>query len=493
MNVSIASKISNNNLVFRLRAATPEGERVERSLHIGILLDNSGSMEGERLAAVKRTLHAARPLLRLGDRLTLVTFSDSAAVCLREHILSDETAINAAYEQIDQIRAETSTNLSVGLEALYGITTDYDAVILLTDGIVNAGITSTVGLRTMAQAVGGTTLAFHTIGYGAVHNRTLLRELSVQSRATYTYADSDEILALAVGDILSGLRAEVARGVHLHLSAGGAGWRCLEAGAQETPQEYYVGHMVADRDYWAVFQQTGEGGAAASGAGVLTATVSAVGQESLTIRVIEEDTTLTEEDVTDQVMRAQVAAALLTASAQLETSGTPDMTELRALQTRLEALPPRPLLVRLRAQVAELLEMAGRLPTVTRSTRTLQRAAGLSPIQPYASLSQDVRTHLMARMSSGATCLANQRGVYSMASTEEGDPDITQTSFFSSPIQHTASNVVRAGTHIPQRATTPVVEAEEEEDTDAPAEPIGLSPPSLSDPSVPATQMEEID
>lgn len=470
MNISVTSKISGDNLVFRLRAASPGSEATAtRSLHIGILLDNSGSMGGERLAAVKRTLHAARSLFQMGDSITLVTFSDTADIRLRAHVLSDVAAIDAAYQEIDQIRADASTNLGAGLEALYSVTTAYDAVILLTDGMVNAGITSTAGLRAMAQAA-GTTLAFNTLGYGATHNRALLRELSVQSRGTYTYVDSDEILALAMGDILSGLRAEVARGVRLRLSSGAAGWSCQEAGSSTGSQEYYVGHMIPDRDYWVVFRSAIGGATVAGGAGVLTATVTATGQEALTVTVPTGE--MLDEDVTDQVLRAEVASALMTASAQLEGgAATPDMTRLRALQTRLEALPARPLLMRLRAQVAELLELAGRV------TAPLQTAS-YHPALPR--VGADVRTHLMARMSSGATCLANQRGVYSMAGGDD-----TNTSFFSSPLQQTASSVVRHGSHVP-RVTTPVVEAE---DDDAPAEPVV----SDSHASVPTDRLEDID
>ena len=482
MNLSITSKISGDNLVFRLRAG---GEAVTagRSLHIGILLDNSGSMGGERLAAVKRTLHAARSLFQMGDRITLVTFSDTADIRLRAHVLSDVAAIDAAYQEIDQISADASTNLGAGLEALYSVTTAYDAVILLTDGMVNAGITSTAGLRAMAQAA-GTTLAFNTLGYGATHNRALLRELSVQSRGTYTYVDSDEILALAMGDILSGLRAEVVRGVRLRLSSGAAGWSCQEAGSVADSQEYYVGHMIPDRDYWVVFRSATGGATIAGGAGVLTATVTATEQDALTVTVPSGE--MLDEDITDQVLRAEVASALMTVSTQLEGGvAAPDMTRLRTLQTRLEALPARPLLMRLRAQVAELLELAARVTSVSPS---LHHSPGLTGNDAH------LRTHLMARMSSGATCLANQRGVYSMAGADD-----TNTSFFSSPLQQTASSVVRHVSQMP-RVTTPVLEADDDED--APNEPVVSDShasvhPSRLEPEGPLgvqqTPMEDID
>ena len=473
MNVSIASKISGNQLVFRLRATS---ESTLRPLHIGILLDNSGSMEGSRLESVKHTLRSARSLLQFGDRLTLVSFSDTAHVHLRAVTLSNEADIDAAFHRIDNIHADSSTNLGAGIEALYSIATDYDAVILLTDGMVNAGITSTAGLRAMAQA-GGSTLAFHTIGYGADHNRTLLRELAVRSRGTYTYADSDEILPLAVGDILSGMRAEVARGVRLRLPTG-CGWTCQEVGAQGAP-DYYVGHMIADRDYWAVFQRSG-GVTVAGGAGVLMATLDAIGAENQTATVGGEgESLISDQDVEDQVLRARVAAALEEVTGQLEAGEQrPDTTALSNLQIEFLLLPTRPLLMRLRAQVAEVLDIVLRMVTAEAAAghpharmfagapRSIRRhSAGLRPSAMPEGSDTGLRTHLMARMSSGVTCLANQRGVYSMAPTDREDD--TNTSFFSTPTQRSASNVVRA-TYNPSASST------QDPDANAPMESIGV-------------------
>lgn len=512
MNVSIASKISGNQLVFRLRATT---ESTLRPLHIGILLDNSGSMEGSRLESVKHTLRSARSLLQFGDRLTLVSFSDTAQVHLRATTLSNEADMDAAFHRIDNIHADSSTNLGAGIEALYDIATDYDAVILLTDGMVNAGITSTAGLRAMAQA-GGSTLAFHTIGYGADHNRTLLRELAVRSRGTYTYADSDEILPIAVGDILSGLRAEVVWGVRLQIPEA-CGWACQEVGAQSV-LGYYVGHMVAGRDYWAVYKRRGAVGVA-GGAGVLMATVEAANGErqSVSIGEGEGESLISDQDVEDQVLRARVAAALEEITGQLEAGELhPDTTTLSNLQIEFLLLPARPLLMRLRAQVAEVLDIALRMATAAATPRlpatmftgaptSIRRRANAMPEQDDTGL----RTHLMARMSSGVACLGNQRGVYSMAPTD-GEED-TNTSFFSTPTQRTASNVVRASyapptdspaaTIDPDAGTlrrisvipfVPATGASNPTDADAPNEPIGIRTPSLPSPT-PGVQQPPMD
>jgi len=131
-------------MVARFRATTADGTAPDRSLNLALLIDNSGSMEGERLLAVQRTLHAARDLLRPTDRITLVTFSDSARLMMN-HVILDADGITRFYSTIDSLNPYGSTNLSAGLETLFSAGTDYDAIVLLTDGQVNLGITTTAG------------------------------------------------------------------------------------------------------------------------------------------------------------------------------------------------------------------------------------------------------------------------------------------------------------------------------------------------------------
>jgi hypothetical protein len=476
MNVSVDSILfGDDNLVLRIRANASEEASTGRPLHLGILLDNSGSMGSGRLDSVKRTLHAARPLLRPGDCITLVTFSDTATVALRQHELTeDPVTFDALFHTIDNIQADSSTNLSAGLEALYEVTTTYDAVILLTDGIVNAGVTSTAGLRAMAQAARAT-MVFHTLGYGADHNRTLLRELSVQSRGTYTYVDSDEILPLAIGDILSGLRAEVLRGVRVGLPPSTV-WRCCEVGSQGR-SDYYVGNMMAGRDYWAVFRVSGEGGGDRLPGPYQ---VTAEGHDGRVLMPVPNN--ITAEESHEQVLRSRVTEAMEMATNALEArrSSSPDLAPLRALQVELEGMPARPLLLRLRAQIAEILEL---LQAPQPSSATSLSNLYCSPMRGGGAAAATA-DHIMARMSSGMACLSNQRGVYRttrVRATMSGIDDDADVSFFSTPSQRSASQAVYSQTVQTATATATATAGAEPE----PDEPIGIS--------VPAPPMEEID
>lgn len=422
--MNVTTHCYGNVLAVRL-VATAASDSPRRPLNLGFLLDNSGSMKGERIRSVKQTLHAARTLFCPDDRVTLVTFSRTARVLLDHHVMTND-GIEAFYTAVDNIQPESTTDMGAGIEALFGCGRDYDIVILLTDGIVNGGITSSTGLRAMALGAGGH-IAFNALGYGADHNRTLLRDLATRSRGTYTFVDSDEILPIAMADILSGARAEVFRDVRVSPPAG---WTCMEVGGER------VGGVGPDRDYWVVFSAVAPPAVAATDDSAIVVVTAA--ERSPVLARVEPSGEMPHE-VTEQLFRARVASTMIALSDELETESHSMISPFEALESlreEIDALPEavrtRPLMLRLLGQIAEIL------------------AAGSGAGAGAGSLARAPRrTNLLARLASGATTLCNQRGVYNMSpadATTVGDPiaALNQVSFFSSPVQRTASSTVHA-------------------------------------------------
>lgn len=434
-----------DHLVIRVRAeasaSAPGGEplAIIRPINIGLLIDASGSMDGERMSAVKRTLHAARGLWRAEDRVTLVTFNDRAQV-LRDHQRMDEAGLTEFYSAVDAMRADGSTNLSAGIEALYGCGADYDMVLILTDGVINAGVTSSAGLEAMLNAPGRRTI--NTFGYGADHCRALLRDLSLRSRGSYTFIDNDEILPVATGDMISGLREEGVRGATLTVPEG---WVCAELdGGANT---FYVGNLVGGRDYWYVFRRTAAGAATAP-----VRLTAPGGVETETSVVFADDTP----EAREQMLRCRVARLMSEMSEALEAGLSLPREAATALKAEIDAAAAefrtRPLVLRLQGQLAELLATPEAPPPppavgpMLGLTRGGGGGLGRSPAMWPGTPAGGTRS-LAARLASGMTCLSNQRGVYtgvseSGASVYEEDPD-RSISLFSSPSQRSASSQVR--------------------------------------------------
>jgi hypothetical protein len=356
----------------------------ERPLRLAFLLDISDSMEGERMAAVKQTLAAARDLWCPTDTVTVVTFGETAQTVLANHRM-DEAGCEAFYEAVGGLATNGCTNLGAGLEELAPIlaTAPVDMIVLLTDGDVNRGMTSTQGLLAMALALGAPVA---TLGYGSDHNRQLLRDLALRSRSSYTVCDTAETLPAALGTIMAEMRSQVVATAALRLSD--TVWDCEELGAlsSNARAEFTIGSLVPDRDYWSVWTR---GGAAAA---VIPPTVTLICdgvEETVPVSVATEETAIL---VEEQLLRSRTAALLQRAADALEHHETPPVQEIGDLLREIDAGSPalrgRGLVLRLRGEIA----------------------AALAEFTDRPRLARHDATPLMARLSSQTAYLSTQRG-----------------------------------------------------------------------------------
>jgi hypothetical protein len=396
-----------NTKYLGVRVHIPGSEAQQSNpIHLGILLDTSGSMGDDvpvsRLNIVKNTLHAAKGLFKPEDTVTLVTFNSTAKV-ETNYLSMNADGIVEFYTKLDALDAAGGTDLSAGLIELLRLQRPlmpYDAVMLLTDGMVNTGMVNTVGLRSMI-------LSLHTpvtaLGYGADHNRTLLRDVAVYSRGAYTMIDSstNELLPCIVGDLLSGVRVQICKSAELTVPPG---WCCLEPVCSDglPSNKYNMGSLVPDRDYWVVFESDA---IPASSTIVLTG----VSQSPILLdRIIITDC----HDLEEQVYRCKVARVLLNAADKMENGESVGFAPLQLAGEldlpEKESLRARPLVIQMRAQLEELLKM----PPSSRNKKTL------------------------AHLSSAGACLSVQRGHLSGGRGESDPKALT----FSSPLQRQASD-----------------------------------------------------
>ncbi len=394
------------------------------------------------MESVKRTLHAARNLFQETDYVTIVAFgSDSRTITL--HQLMDEAGAEECYRAIDGIQINGSTNLSSAFEALASFGYSYDAIVILTDGHINMGLTSTAGLRAMGLGIGrGRPL--YTIGYGSDHNRILLRDMALHSHGSYTYIDSEDILPVTMGDILSGLRMEVAQNVMV--TCGGSGWKCMELGSEPNSSSYCIGNIIPDRSYWVVFD---------SGVDLDLCTVSGIGIPEMVRFSVEQTDAVSKDEVHEQILRCHVVHALSSVTESLEKNTTPTSAQKTVIQeikdeivSADELFRLRPLVLRMTGQIEEILQKMEEFQPEEEGDLDLSlgfhRRGGF-----YYGGRQNIADTL-ARLSSGTAVLATQRGVFSQAAPSTGDDsdptipvDRDPAALFSSPVQRTVSDNVR--------------------------------------------------
>jgi hypothetical protein len=244
-----------------------------------------------------------------------------------------------------------------------------DAVVLLTDGQVNQGITSAAGLgsliRSYLQAV-----PVYTLGYGEDHNAGLLKALASRTQGTYTYVNNELVLPESVGDLLGGLQSEVAKAATILFPQT---WTCLELATVEKPGEYQIGSLIADKPTWVIFKVP----AGFEGAEV-TIRYKACDSAEFTTKTCTIDSSLDVLDITEQELRCQTARTLEEIGAMLQ-QGTFRGAKIK-LNVMLDLLNAsvssrRPLVIHMKAQIEEMIEDVKRMEMGTPDRRQITAMA----------------------------------------------------------------------------------------------------------------------
>lgn len=207
--------------------AAPEQKQATRApLHLALVLDRSGSMQGEKLTIAKRATLAV--LDHLSDR-------DSAAVVIFDSeidVVQSLARVTPAFKSqvqkvLNGVEARASTALHEGwltgcnalVKGADGLAADGLArCFLLTDGIANVGETDPERIANEAAGVREHThISTSTFGIGQDYNELLLGPMAVAGGGQFHHLRTpDEILSTFVGE-LGELLSIAARQVRLEV------------------------------------------------------------------------------------------------------------------------------------------------------------------------------------------------------------------------------------------------------------------------------------
>ena len=193
---------------------------------VALVIDTSGSMEGNKIENARDAAHAFVDRMNPRDELTLVTFGDAANPLLQNHRMDRAGRRAAAHEAINEIEADGNTCTSCGLQSAYdhllrGSRDGVHRVILLSDGHANRGITEPASLAQMAQnAHHGLGIDTSAIGLGRLHNEVTLASLAEAGAADYRFLHSSEYLAELLDEELTSLHATTVRALEVTLRPG---------------------------------------------------------------------------------------------------------------------------------------------------------------------------------------------------------------------------------------------------------------------------------
>ena len=195
----------------------PLPDEVDRTpVNLAIVIDRSGSMQGEKIAAARDAAKRAIDRLRAEDIISVIAYESTVEVLVPATRASDTSAI---YQAIDRIAAGGNTALFAGVSKGAGEVRKFfskdrvNRIILLSDGLANVGPSSPGELGDLGTALGKEGITVSTMGLGLGYNEDLMTRLAMTSDGNHMFVenavDLERAYALEFGDALSVVAQDV--------------------------------------------------------------------------------------------------------------------------------------------------------------------------------------------------------------------------------------------------------------------------------------------
>jgi len=192
-------------------AHQPKGKgRISRELTL--VLDRSGSMNGEKMEQAREAALQVLSGLEEGEYFNILTYSDGVDHFADRPIKKTDDTISAARAYLKRVTARGGTNIHDALlEAMRPkpAVGTLPIVLFLTDGLPTVGQTSELAIRSAAEHANKHERRLFTFGVGVDVNTPLLDKLAISTRAFSTFALPGEDVEVKVGKVFKGLDGPV--------------------------------------------------------------------------------------------------------------------------------------------------------------------------------------------------------------------------------------------------------------------------------------------
>jgi len=215
-------KAQDLNLLVRLKG---EGKQAtERPpLDLAVVLDRSGSMNGDKILAVKQAALDLLKELRPSDRITLISYSDDVTVHV-ERLTMDNKGADQTRQAILPIQPDGGTALGPGLyrglellELAKRPEREIGHVLLFSDGQANVGEQNPEVLGARASDGFKRGVSVSTLGVGLDYNEDLMTKIADQGGGRYHFIKGADEVPRVLADELAGLVSTAATGIQLAL------------------------------------------------------------------------------------------------------------------------------------------------------------------------------------------------------------------------------------------------------------------------------------
>jgi Ca-activated chloride channel family protein len=211
------------NLLVRLvgTGAAPENRP---GLDLGVVIDRSGSMRGDKMRDVKSAALGLLDGLRESDTITLISYSDGVQMH-GVRTPANEAGRASLRAALLGLEADGGTALGPGMMQALGVLESAPRddlrlahVLLFSDGLANVGEQrpEALGARAAQAFSGGVSVS--TLGVGLDYNEDLMTRLADQGGGRYHFIRNSEAVAGILDDEMKGLVATIARGIDMSVA-----------------------------------------------------------------------------------------------------------------------------------------------------------------------------------------------------------------------------------------------------------------------------------
>jgi Ca-activated chloride channel family protein len=206
LDLSVVAHESDDELSVLVELTAPEAPDASKRppATVVVMLDHSGSMEGDRLDNAKAALLALVDKLAPTDQFGLVTFDHEVTVVVPTHPVTDRKRTTRA---IMSVQSGGSTDLSSGYlrglqEARRAASSTGAAIILISDGHANEGLCDPAALGDIARKAHAEGIATSTLGLGLGYDECLLSAIAAGGNGNELFAEgADDAIPLMLGEV----------------------------------------------------------------------------------------------------------------------------------------------------------------------------------------------------------------------------------------------------------------------------------------------------
>ncbi len=201
-------------------------EKERMPVNVAIVIDKSGSMQGEKIVQARKAAIQAVDRLTDSDIVSIITYDSTVEVVVPATKASDRDVIK---QKIRQINAGGNTALFAGVSKGAAEIRKFlnskrvNRVILLSDGLANVGPSTPSELEQLGESLIKEGISVSTLGLGLGYNEDLMSKLALSSSGNHVFIEDAENLVQVFqnefDDVLSvvaqqiRVQAELAEGV----------------------------------------------------------------------------------------------------------------------------------------------------------------------------------------------------------------------------------------------------------------------------------------